>query len=301
MDTGHIEAFIYVALTGSFSKAGEMLFLTQPTISSRIKSLENDIGYSLFERSGKNVALNEAGKTFLPFAKQILQGMQEGKLSVHRSTVTTEGELQLSSVMSVANYFLPSVVKEFNQKYPKVKLGIHTRHSHQVLDMVLHHEVPIGIARSIDHPEIKSIRLIQDDMVLVVYPNHPFSRKTIISIADVANEPLILFNRGSLDRTLIHSVFDKNKLEPNVVMEVDSIEAAKQMVKQEIGLAILSRLTLNEEINHGYLKTIEISDMPQIQRDVDLIFLKDKRFHGITKLFVDFITQHSDMENMQNV
>jgi DNA-binding transcriptional LysR family regulator len=138
-------------------------------------------------------------------------------------------------------------------------------------------------------------------MVLVVFPDHPFSRKTTISLTDVANESLILFNRGSLDRTLIHSAFEKNKLEPNVIMEVDSIEAAKQMVKQEIGLAILPRLTLNEETTTGHLKTIGISDMPQIQRDVDLIFLKDKRFHGITKLFVDFITQLPDSKDTPRV
>jgi DNA-binding transcriptional LysR family regulator len=289
MNIQQIESFIYVALTGSFSKAAEMLFLTQPSLSTRVQSLENELGILLFYRSGKNVTLTEAGKTFFPYAENIITNVQEGKWSLQNLKNNTEGNLQIASVIIAATYLLPGIIKDFRQSYPGVKLSIQTGHSHQVVDMVLNHEVSIGIARSVEHSQIESIPLMSDEMLLVVYANHPFSEKTFVSIEDVANEPLILFNRGSLDWTLIDRIFKHKNLEPNVIMELDNIEAIKEMVKKEVGIAVLSRFSITEELKKNHLYTVTIQEIAKIDRNVDLIFLKGKKLQGITKLFVDFL------------
>jgi DNA-binding transcriptional LysR family regulator len=291
MNFEQIEAFIYVSLTGSFSKAGDILFLSQPSVSARVKGLENEIGCTLFKRSGKNVALSSAGETFLPYAKKILQNVQEGKLSVQRENNKAEGELVISSVMIAANYILPSLIEQFHKDYPKIKLALHTGHSHHVLDMVLNHQVPLGISRAVNHPQIETTHLMDDEMVLAIYPEHPFSTQLTVSIEEVAKEPLILFNRGSLDWTLIHGTFNSLNVEPNVIMEVDSIEVAKQMVRKQLGISILPRFAIEEELKANSLQVVSILNIPQIHRNFEFMYLKGTTLDGISKLFIDFVMQ----------
>jgi DNA-binding transcriptional LysR family regulator len=291
MNFEQIEAFIYVSLTGSFSKAGDILFLSQPSVSARVKALENEIGSTLFKRSGKNVTLSAAGETFLPYAKNILQNVQEGKLSVQRENNKAEGELVISSVIIAANYILPTLIEQFHKDYPKIKLALHTGHSHHVLDMVLNHQVPLGISRAVNHPQIETTHLMDDEMVLAIYPEHPFSSQHTVSIEEVAKEPLILFNRGSLDWTLIHGTFNSLNVEPNVIMEVDSIEVAKQMVRKQLGISILPRFAIEEELKTNSLQVVNILNIPQIHRNFEFMYLKGTKLDGISKLFIDFVMQ----------
>lgn len=291
MNSEQIQAFIYVALTGSFSKAGEILYLSQPSVSARVKALEDEMGANLFTRSGKLVKLSKEGETFLPFAKNILQNVQEGKLSIQNEFTKTEGELAVASVLVAANYILAPVMEQFHHAYPKIKLNVYTGHSHNVLDMVLKHEVSFGISRSVNHPQIDTIHLRDDEMVLAVYPSHPFSARNTVTIEEVVKEPLILFSRGSLDWTLIHSAFTSLNVEPNVVMELDSIGLAKIMIKKKIGIAILPRFAIEDDINANILKIVTIVNAPQISRNFELIYLKGTTFDGIAKLFIDFAVE----------
>ncbi|PLR82077.1 LysR family transcriptional regulator [Bacillus canaveralius] len=296
MNIEQVEAFIYVSLTGNFSKAGEILFISQPAVSARIRSLENAIGYPLFNRNGKNVSMTQEGETFLPYARSLLQNMQDGVLAIQQKNRKTEGELRISTVLTVSNYILPAWISEFHEAFPQVKLVVHTGHSHNVLDMVLNHEVPIGISRSVTHPQIESIHLYDDEMVLAIYPDHPFSAKKTVSVDEVASQDLIQFNRGSLDWALINNAFHSMKIQPNVVVEVDNIELAKQMVKNKIGIGILPRFSIEDELKTENLNIIKIGDLPNLNRPFQLIYLKDTKIEGILKIFVDFVLKKLALE-----
>lgn len=291
MNFEQVEAFLYVALTGNFSKAGEVLFISQPTVSARIKTLENEIGYELFNRNGKNVKLTKEGETFLPYAKTILQHMQDGLGAIKQTNRNTEVELAISVVLTVANDFLPVLVNDFHNTFPYIKLVVHTGHSHNVLDKVLNHEVPIGISRSVSHPQIDTIHLIDDEMVLVIYPDHTFSTRETVSVHEVASEKLILFNHGSLDRTLINKAFNSMNVKPNVVLEVDNIELAKEMVKKQLGIAILPLFSIRDDLKTNNLRIVKINKLPQLNRPLQLIHLKETTIEGNLKLFVDFLLQ----------
>ncbi|MFA9557568.1 LysR family transcriptional regulator [Evansella sp. AB-rgal1] len=289
MDIKHIEAFIQVANTGSFSKAAENLYLSQPSISSRIKTLENEIGYHLFDRTNKAIALNHAGRAFLPYAEEVIRNFQEGKLSVHNMKNSFAGELEFATVNIASYYLLPQITKKFYKQYPNIKLGIHTTSSPRVLDMVLSHEVPFGIARSVQHPKVENIPLIYDEIVLAVYPGHPFASLKKVSLTKIANEPLITFNRGTADWALIYGAFQKHGIEANIVLETDNIEAIKQMVKQKIGITLLSRFTMEEEIANESLHVLQIQEPLHMERDLDLIFLKGKKIDGLSQLYLTYL------------
>lgn len=291
MNMEQIEAFIFVALTGSFSKTAELLYLSQPTVSMRIKAMETSMGCKLFQRTGHTISLTKEGDLFLPYAKNILHMLQEGQQAIQRSYGDVEGELVISTVFVAAFYILPDLVEQFQKLYPKIKLTILTGHSHQVLEMVLNHEVAFGIAREVTHPQINRIQLMSDDMVLAIYPEHPFSSRHQVSIEEVARERLILFNRGSLDWKLISSAFSHHQLQNNVVMEVDNIEVVKRMVKQKLGIAFLPRFSIQKDLSEGELLEVTVHNLPQINRNFELIYLKDTPLHGIMRTFIDFLMQ----------
>src|SRR5690625_6500614 len=112
-------------------------------------------------------------------------------------------------------------------------LKIHMSYSYHVLDMVLNYEVPLGIVRSTNHPDIDSIQLVDGEIVLATYPEHPFSKISSINIKDIADEPLILFNRGTMDWSIIKNAFQKLQVKPNVVLETDNFDLVKQMEKKK--------------------------------------------------------------------
>lgn len=289
MNAEQIEAFIFVALTGSFSKTADLLYLSQPTVSMRIKALENELGCKLFQRTGNSITLTREGDVFLPYAKRVLQSLQDGQMAVQRSHGHLEGELVISAVFVAAFYILPELVETFTSLYPKIKLTIFTGHSHQVLDMVLHHEVSFGIARAVNHPQIQRIQLMPDEMVLAIYPDHPFQDLRQVTLEDVAREKLILFNRGSLDWTLVNGAFSHHQLEKNVAMEADNIEVVKRMVMQRLGIAFLPRFSIREDVASGRLREVEVLSLPRINRNFELIYHKDATISGVMKTFIDFL------------
>jgi DNA-binding transcriptional LysR family regulator len=289
MNIDHIECFVFVALTGSFSRAANLLHLSQPTVSLRIKSLETDLGYKLFQRTGNTSSLTEEGDIFLPYAKNMLQSLQKGQQAMRGKHANLDGELSISSVFGAALYLLPNMVEQFQQIYPKVKLNIFTGHSHQVLDMVLNHEVSFGIARAVNHSLIDRVQLMKDEMILTVYPDHPFQNLKQVTIEDVAKERLILFNRGSLDWKLINGAFSHFQLENNVIMEVDNIEVVKRMVKQKLGIAFLPRISIQRDLELNKLQVVEVLNLPQLNRNYELIYLKDTSISKIMACFIDFL------------
>lgn len=295
MNIEQLKAFIFVAVTGSFSKAGEVLFLSQPTVSARVKALENQLNCDLFYRTGNQIILTKEGEAFLPYAQKMLQDLQEGQLAIQRIQENIEGELVISSVYIAANYFLPDLIQRFHQAYPKIKLTLYTGHSHHVLDMVLNHQVPFGIARAISHPHIESVQILEDEMVLCIYPDHPFQSRSSVTMEEVAQEKLILFNRGSLDWTLIQGAFEHLHLEHNVILETDSIKVVKRMVKKKLGIAILPRFAIQEDLETNRLKIVKVKQLPQIKRNFELIYLKGSTFDGIKKIFIDFLLNHHNL------
>lgn len=289
MNFDQIEAFIYAAHTESFSRAGEILFISQPSVSMKIKTLEEEMDVTLFERNGKLIHLSEEGKLFLPYAQKVMKTIHEGVAEVQKSKHPLDAEITIAAVFSGVSLFLPNILKSFNERHPTLKPVIYAGHSEQVLKMVLDGEVSVGIVRSLLHSKIESFTLMKDDMILACHPDHPFGAMGEISIKEVADTPFILFKHETLDWTLIHNAFEKAHLSPNIILEVDSIEGAKQMVKENMGISILPRFSIETELRSGQLETASISGMPTINRNFDLIFTQGKDFNDATRMFVDFL------------
>lgn len=291
MNIDHIEAFVYVFLLGSINRAAEALYLTQPTVTARIKTLERELNTQLFNRDGKQLTLSDKGKQFLPYAQKIIQTYQEAKIHLQSDSVV-HNELTIACSLSVSTHLVPEMLIQFRQHFPDVSVRILTGHSNDVLEKVINNEVEFGIARTVTHPNIDSILYHADPIELFVYPDHPLLQKKEITLGDVYSEPFIFFEHGSIDWLMIYGLFESKHLSPNVILEVDSMETAKKMVMAGIGISFLPESCAREELNQNQLYKIDIKDMPPIARNIEFIFLKGED----RSPFLDFFIQYGNLQ-----
>ena len=197
--------------------------------------------------------------------------MALARQAVHDVRPATAGSLQIAAALSICTYLLPDVLKRFQAAHPNVMITVRSGHSKEVLDMVLRGEAEIGLARSLQHPAVETLSLREDPLVLVARAASIPQRQRRARLDEVAERPLIFFDRGSSDWTLTQGLFRRAGLVPNVAMEVEAIETAKRMVERGIGLAFLPHLAVARDIRRRRLAAIEIVDAEPLSRSLDVI------------------------------
>ena len=291
MEIDQIETFLAVATFGGFHRAAESLRVSQPAVSARIKALETSLGATLFARSRKGLTLTDAGRILRPYAEQLLRTASLARQSVHELQPATGGPLQIAAALSICVYFLPDVLQRFQRAHPNVVVAVRSGLSKQVLAMVLGEEAEIGLARSLHHPEVETISLRDDPLLLVAHPTHGPKHSPKARLEQVAGWPLIFYDRGSSDWTLTHSLFRTIGLVPNMALEVDSIETTKRMVERGLGLAFLPQLAVSRELRTGKLTTVKLMDTEPLHRSLDLIHPRHRPLRAEARAFLRTIRE----------
>jgi len=271
MEIDQVETFLAVGTFGGFRRAADALRITQPAVSARIKALESTLGVPLFERGRGGLRLSAAGRALRPHAEQLLHAVALARQAVHGVQPASGGALQIAAALSICTYLLPAVLKRFQGARPRVMVTVRSGHSKEVLEMVLAGEAEIGLARSLQHPGVETVSLRDDPLVLVQPRTHRLMARRRARLPDVADRPLIFFDRGSSDWTLTHGLFRRAGLVPNVVLEVETIETAKRMVERGLGLAFLPHLAVAHEIRRATLERIDLTDAEPLSRSLDLV------------------------------
>ncbi|MEK7837799.1 MAG: LysR family transcriptional regulator, partial [candidate division NC10 bacterium] len=249
----------------------DALNVTQPAVSARIKALETSLGVALFERGRGGLSLSPEGRAFKPHAEQLLRAVALARQSVHDLRQGSAGTLQIAAALSICTYLLPDVLHRFQAGHPAVMITVRSGHSKEVLEMVLRGEAELGVARSLQHPGVETVSLREDPLILVGRAASWAPRERRARLEEVADRPLIFFDRGSSDWTLSHGLFRRAGFVPNVVLEVETIETAKRMVERGMGLAFLPLLAVAGDIRQKRLAAIEIVDAEPISRSLDVI------------------------------
>lgn len=291
MEIDQVETFLAVATFGGFHRAAEALRVSQPAISARIKALEQSLGVSLFARSRSGLTLSEAGRTLRPFAEQLLRTASLARQAVHELQPGSAGPLEIAAALSISVYFLPDVLKHFRRAHPHVIINIRSGHSKEVLDMVLGEEAEIGLARSLQHPEVETLSLRDDPLLLVAHSSQSPQHSRRARLQQVATWPLIFYERGSSDWTLTQSLFRRAGLVPNIALEVDSIETAKRMVERGLGFAFLPQMAVTGEMRRGKLLPVKILDAEPLGRSLDVIHPRHRPLRSEAQAFLKFLRQ----------
>lgn len=291
MEISQVETFLAVATFGGFHRAAEALRISQPAVSARIKALEESLGVSLFARSRGGLVVSEAGRTFRPHAEQLLKTASLARQAVHQAQPVSGIPLQIAAALSISVYFLPDVLKRFQRAHRHVIISIRPGHSKEVLDMVLNNEAEIGLARSLQHPEVETISLRDDPLLLVAHPRRGPAHTNRAQLEKVASWPLIFYERGSSDWTLTHSLFRRAGLVPNVALEVDSIETAKRMVERGLGFSFLPQLAVGREIRAHKLSAVKLVDAEPLQRSLDVIHPRRRPLRPEARAFLQMVRE----------
>jgi LysR family transcriptional regulator, low CO2-responsive transcriptional regulator len=271
MEILQLETFLAVATYGGFHRAADALRISQPAVSARISTLEESLGTRLFEREHGKFSLSLAGKALRPHAEQLLRQVSIARQAVHELHPAAGGPLPIAASLSICTYLLPEVLKKYQESHPNVIVSVRSGNSSQVLKMVLDGEVDLGIARSLNHPEVETIQLRDDPLILVGHPGHPALARKKVRLEELESMPIISYDRGSSDWTLMNGLFRRDGLLPNIVLEVETIEACKRMVLRKLGLAFLPQIALVEELRRGRLCPLEITRSEPLRRSLDVI------------------------------
>ncbi len=264
-----VEGFLEVARRGSVSRAAEALFITQPTLTARLHGLERELGTPLFLRTPQGMRLTDAGRAWIPFAERALRALVEGRDALEQVKSASAGHLMVAAAPAVSTYLLPELLERFVAAHPRVEVSVRTGHSEDVVDLVLRDEVQIGIGRAIRHPELELRPFHTEDLALVCAPDHPFTRRTAVPMAEVAGQKLIMFDRTSSYYEITQAAFLSAGVKlRGLMMDLDSIEAAKKMVERGLGVALVPATAVAREVEAGTLCIIRMEDAPPMQNTI---------------------------------
>jgi DNA-binding transcriptional LysR family regulator len=288
----HIEGFLEVARLNSVSRAAESLYVTQPTLTARLHALERELGERLFVRARHGMRLTEAGRAFIPHAERAVRALREGRKAIAELESGSAGQLLVGAAPAVSTYILPAVLESFVTAHPRVEVAVRTGHSEDVLGMVLADQAQIGLGRALRHPDVQLQPFYEEELVLVVAPDHPFARQGKATMAGVGGEQLIMFDRTSSYYEITHAAFLSAGVTLRGMMELDNIEAAKKMVERGLGVALLPRTAISRELAAGGLSRVELSDGSPMRRSIVAMRRRDAgEPTGVVAAFLDLLAR----------
>jgi DNA-binding transcriptional LysR family regulator len=270
-----VEAFLGVAERRSVSAAAEVLYVTQPALTTRIKNLERELGVELFVRTPRGMRLSAEGRAFRPHAQRAVQALAEGRELLRERREGRVGELLVGAAPALSTYVLPLVLRRFQASFPNVHLIVRTGHSEEVLEQVLREQVQVGLVRELPHPAVVSTPLYEDEIVLVVHQEHRFGEQRSIVVQELAAERLILFDRTSSYFVLTSAFFREAGVVPRGVMELDNVDATKKMVEHGLGIAFLPYAAVRGELAGGTLREVAIAGYEPVRRTIVAIRRRD--------------------------
>ncbi|HYY53945.1 MAG TPA: LysR family transcriptional regulator [Candidatus Dormibacteraeota bacterium] len=266
-----LEGFVAVASRGNVTRAARDLGISQPALTARVRTLERELGVALLARGSRGVRLTDEGRALLPYAERVVGAAGEAARAIARVRGGAAGVIDIGAAPSVGTYVLPGVLERFRTANPGVQINVRTGHSEEILDMVLRERVQVGVVRALRHPDIDAWPLYEDELALVVNLAHPFARRADVRIEDLGEQQLILFDRASSYHDLTSAFIREAGVRPRGVMELDNIDAAKKMVEHGLGVALLPRTAIADEITSGSMRTVAIRDSAPLRRQIVVI------------------------------
>lgn len=271
-----LRIFKAIASEKSFTQAAEILFVSQPSLSKQVKTLENHLGISLLHRTGNKILLTEAGIIFLQYSERILALCEESCRALNGLKDGERGALRIGASQTIGAYLIPRLMTLFTQSYPQINLYIDIdstqiitkKVADQNIDIaIIDGNIPIGLKKNLEIEEF-----IQDELVLIISKSHLFTKKKI-SIDDLYHLNFITLKSNSIIYKEIDNILIQNKIQTkqfNVIMEFNSIEAIKTAVSLGLGAAFVSSSALEKELALDTVETIPIENL-KITRTLSII------------------------------
>ncbi len=262
MNRNHLALFHAVAQAGGISAGAAAVRVSQPAVSKQIAELEGALGVKLLERLPRGCRLTEAGEILADYARRWRALEADAAQAIEEYRGLKRGRLNLGASLTIAGYLLPRVLAEFHRRYPEIELRVQTANTRQVQAALLDGTLELGLTEGVHAaPELESEVFFEDELVAIAPAKHPFVKRADVTAREFCREPLILREPGSGTRAAIEQAFARKKLKVEPLLSLASPEAVKGAVLSGMGLAIVSRLIIEQELASGALGIVPLKDL----------------------------------------
>jgi len=291
MNFNQLKIFYAVARKKSFTMAAKELFLTQPAVTIQIQKMEANYGTKLFDRVGKKISLTEPGKILLLYAEKILILLAQADEALIDVKMLKSGKLTIGASATVGSYYLPKIFAVFGKKYPGIEIEMNVTNSYIVVEDVLAFKNDLGFVGRLHHLErLVVIPFLQEELVLIVPPDHPFAHEEGVSLRDLAGQPFIAREVGSATRELLEEKVGRKGISLKVAMDLASNEAIKKAVENGLGISIISRYVVQKEVDQGLLRMVPFAK-EKIMRKFFIIYHEDKYLSSTLRAFLKIASE----------
>lgn len=297
MEFKQLESFVEIAKQKSFTKAAEKLYLTQPTLTGHIQTLEEELGIVLFNRSRKKNTLTEAGELFYNHAVNILNMREQARYTLSQYEKKIQGELSIAASTVLQNYLLPELLTRFSAAYPGVNFELRQFDSEEVIEEIISGSMDFGfVGTAAACPELTRLDLGGDELLLIASAQADLTPEDqqFITWQDVCDCKFILREEGSATGGLFLAALQEIGVgleQIKVVARIESPNTIKQCVRRGLGVAVLSRRAVQEEIDHGLLKAYVFQDL-DLSRQFYFLSHKRRVLDPVSRAFRDFVRSH---------
>jgi DNA-binding transcriptional LysR family regulator len=289
MNLRHLVSFVAVAESLNFSRAAEELHVAQPAVSQQIRALETELGVELFDRIGKRVTLTEAGRALLPHARQILGLVTQAENEVRERDQLKRGKTSLGAPPTVSTHLLPEKLLHFKQLWPGLEVTLREAGTQTLLSLIEDGKLDLAIISTDILPEsVEHTPFLEEHYLLAVSPRHPFlGKRQTVKLADLSNEPFILFPEGYKLREVTLAACRHAGFEPKVALDGGAMQSALEFVGSGLGVALVPELALTESHN---IHAVKISDQ-NLTRELGLVWLRGRSFSPAARTLREFLTK----------
>ncbi len=292
MNLDHLKTYVEVVKTGNFSEVAKRLGISQPAVSFQIQKLEQDLGVRLIDRKQKKLTLTEPGKRLLSFAEKVqneYSSMQEDMNQLREEVV---GNLVVTASTIPGDFILPPILSEFKKLHPLVQIQVDVSDSGQVIEDVDKGTYDVGFCGiAPDGNEIETIKIDEDEIVLIVAAGHPFAGRKSVSFMEITEEPFIAREEASGTQKSVVSLlkkagYDTNLFKPSLIL--GTTEAVVSAVESQSGIAFVSNYAIKKSLSLGLVKVVNIEGLT-LKRDFYCIYRKERIVSRLLEEFVSFI------------
>lgn len=291
MDFDQLHTFLEIVRLGSFSRAAESCFRSQPAVSAQIRQLEEELGTRLFDRVASRVSLTASGKRFSEYARDMLELRRRALQEMGEMNIVPRGELVIGANEATCLYILPGVFADFKKTYPEVQISIFRTHGAAVVQRVLENALDFGIAQlPVQDRRLERVVIHTDEICLLLPPSHPLVRSGPVEPEALVPFPLLL-PKGGRTRSLLDEYLMPVREQVQISMELESSEMIKRFAQAGLGISFIAKTYVQAEVRDGTLKLVTLRGRPTIQ--LGLIYRKDKPLSRAALAFIEVATQHT--------
>jgi len=287
-----LKVFEATARHGSFTRAAEELYLTQPTVSIQVKQLTKAVGLPLFEQIGKRLYLTQAGQQLLDTCQRVFEGLEQFEMAIADLKGMKQGQLRLA-VITTAKYFVPRLLGPFCQRFPGIDISLKVTNHQNIQERMANNEDDLYIiSQTPEQPDLKIYPFLENPLVVIAPKDHPLVGKSNIPIQALEGEQFIMREPGSGTRQAVQNLLETHGVEVKVRLELGSNEAIKQAIAGGLGISVLSLHTIISEGTSGEFAILDVEDFP-IERHWYVAHLAGKQLSVVAETFLKYLLEES--------